>query len=212
MDIISWFQIAVICFLGAIAPGPSLALVIGNTVTGGRIYGVATSLGHAIGIGWWAFLTAVGVAEVIVGKSGILLVLQSSGACLLAYIGFRTITARDRLVVQQIGPGLLGSETLLRGIGQGFLISLLNPKVAIFFLAVFSHLVHPDSSWAETVFIGIIAAVIDAFWYVSVAMMLTSAGLVEVFQDRETIIRRVSGMILILVAIYLVGVMPRGLL
>jgi len=51
MDITSWFQLVVICFLGAVSPGPSLALVIGNTIVGGRIYGVVTSLGHATGIG-----------------------------------------------------------------------------------------------------------------------------------------------------------------
>ena len=51
MDTASWVQLAVVCFLGAISPGPSLVLVISNTMAGGRTYGVATSLGHATGIG-----------------------------------------------------------------------------------------------------------------------------------------------------------------
>ena len=207
MDITSWLQIAAICFLGAISPGPSLALVIGNTITRGRIYGVATSLGHAIGIGLWAFLTATGVAEVIVGKPGVSLVLQLSGAFLLAYIGFRTITARDSLTIQQIGPRLGYSQTSLRGFSEGFLISLLNPKIAIFFLAIFSHLIHTDSSLVETVLIGIMAAAIDGLWYVSVALMLMGAGLLKIFQDRETVIRRISGLVLVFIALYLLGTM-----
>ena len=209
MDITSWFQITAVCFLGAISPGPSLALIIGNTITGGRIYGVATSLGHAIGIGCWAFLTAVGVAEVIVGKTSISLVLQFSGACLLAYIGFRTITTSNRLPVQQISPQSNHSQTIFRGFGEGFLISLLNPKIAIFFLAIFSHIINTHASWTEPVLIGITAAVIDASWYVTVAVVLTGTGLIGI---REIIIRRVSGIILILVALYLLGVMLRGLL
>ena len=212
MDIISWFQIAVICFLGAISPGPSLATVIGNTIAGGRIYGVATSLGHATGIGLWALLTAVGVAEVMVDKSGILLALQSSGACLLAYIGFRTMIARDGLSVQRTDARPTSSGMLLKGAGEGFLISLLNPQTALFFLAIFSHLVHSDSSWIETGLMGITAAVIDACWYVSVALMLTGTNRIKVFRDRETAIRRVSGILLILIALYLLGVMLRGLL
>ena len=142
MDITSWFQLAAICFLGAISPGPSLALVIGNTLAGGRIYGVVTSLGHASGIGWWALLTAVGVAEVMADKSGMLLALQSSGACLLGYIGFRTMIARNGLSLQQIDARSTSYGILLKGAGEGFLISLLNPKIAVFFLAIFSHIIN----------------------------------------------------------------------
>ena len=212
MDMTSWFQLVVICFLGAISPGPSLALVIGNTLAGGRIYGVVTSLGHATGIGWWALLTAVGVAEVMVDKSGILLALQASGACLLGYIGFRTMIARDALSVLQIDARPTGPGMLLKGAGEGFLISLFNPKIALFFLVIFGHLVPSDSSWTETGLMGITAAVIDASWYVSVAFMLTGTSLIKVFRGRETAIRMVSGMILILIALYLLGEMLRALL
>ena len=209
MDITSWFQIIAVCFLGAISPGPSLALVIGNTIAGGRIYGVATSLGHAIGIGCWAFLTAVGIAEVIVGKTSISLVLQFSGACLLAYLGFRTVTAKNRVPAQKLSPQLTHSRTLFRGFGEGFLISLLNPKIAVFFLAIFSHIINTPTSWAEPVLIGITAAGIDAFWYVAVAIVLTGTWMIGI---RETNISRISGIVLILVALYLLSVMFRGLL
>ena len=212
MDMTSWFQLVVICFLGAISPGPSLALVIGNTLAGGRIYGVVTSLGHATGVGWWALLTAVGVAEVMVDKSGILMALQSSGACLLGYIGFRTMIARNDLSALQIDARPTGPGMMLKGAGEGFLISLLNPKIALFFLVIFGHLVPSDSSWTETGLMGITAAVIDACWYASVALMLTGTSLIKVFRGRETAIRMASGIILILIAFYLLGVMLRGLL
>lgn len=212
MDMTFWFQLVVICFLGAISPGPSLALVMGNTLAGGRIYGVVTSLGHATGIGWWALLTAVGVAEVMADKSGILLALQSSGACLLGYIGFRTMIARDDLSVLQIDAPATGPGMLLKGAGEGLLTSVLNPKIALFFLVIFGHLVPSDSSWTETGLMGITAAVIDASWYVSVALMLTGTSLIKVFRGRETAIRMVSGMILILIALYLLGEMLRALL
>ena len=66
MNIESWFQLVAICFLGAVSPGPSLALIVANTLAGGRAYGVVTSLGHGAGIGIWAFLTALGISGVIV--------------------------------------------------------------------------------------------------------------------------------------------------
>ena len=212
MDIGSWFQLVVICFLGAISPGPSLALVAGNTIVGGRTYGIATSLGHAAGIGLWAFLTAMGIAEVLVDQSSILLALRTSGAFLIAYIGFRTIMVGDGLPVQQKDERSIGSTLLLRGTGEGFLISLLNPKVALFFLAIFSHLVDSDSSWLETGLMGIAAAAIDACWYVSVALMLAGTGLMNALRSSETAIRRISGGLLILIALYFFAVTIRGLL
>ena len=212
MSTFIWLQLSIVCLLGAISPGPSLALVIGNTLVGGRIYGVVTGLGHATGIGYWALLTAVGVAEVMADKSGILLALQSLGACLLVYIGFRTIIARHDQSILPIDERPTGRGMLLKGASEGFLMSLLNPKIALFFLAIFSHLVRSDSSWTETGLMGITAAVIDASWYVCVALILTSTSLIKLFQGRETAIRTVSGMILVLIALYLFGVMLRGLL
>ena len=209
MDISSWIQLAVVCFLGAISPGPSLALVVGNTLARGRVYGVATGLGHATGIGWWAFLTAIGMAEFMVDRSGILLGVQALGACLLAYIGFRTMVASGSLSVQRTGLGSTSLGLVIRGASEGFLISLLNPKIALFFLAIFSHLVRSDSSWKETAMMGITAAAIDAGWYALVAVALTGTSLVAISHAKITTARRGSGVILILISLYLLAIVVR---
>tara|TARA_B100000315_G_scaffold124724_1_gene114698 strand:+ start:115 stop:744 length:630 start_codon:yes stop_codon:yes gene_type:complete len=205
MEVTAWLQIVLACFLGAVSPGPSLALVIGNTSSQGRTYGVATSLGHATGIGLWAVLTAIGIAEVIVETSGLLVGVQSFGACLIAYIGFRTLIAGDGLSVRQTDTSPNHPGIVLRAAGEGFLISLLNPKIVLFFLAIFSHLVHPDASWIQTGFIGITAWLIDAGWYITVALTLTSTGMIRFLEDRATFISRISGVSLILIALYLLG-------
>lgn len=203
MEIQSWLQLVVICFLGAASPGPSLALVVNNSMAGGRVYGIGTSIGHGVGIGLWAFLTAIGIAELIMSRSVILLVLQSLGACLLIYIGFRTIIIKSNLLIQQKNFQPTSYVKIFRGASEGFLASILNPKVALFFIAIFSHLVQSNSDWIEIGFMGITAALIDAFWYVFVALMLTRSGMIQIFQNRENIIRKVSGTLLILVAFYL---------
>ena len=205
MEITSWLQIVLICLLGAVSPGPSLALIIGNTVGQGRIYGVATSLGHGTGIGLWAFLTAVGIAEIIVETSGWLGGVQSLGACLIAYIGFRTLIARNRLSATQIDTRPTSAEILLRGAGEGVLISLFNPKIALFFLAIFSHFVHPEVGWIQIGLIGITAWFIDASWYVIVTLTLTIPGMIQILGDRGKIISTVSGTFLILIAFYLLA-------
>ena len=205
MNIDSWFQLAVICFLGALSPGPSLALVVNNTIVKGRVYGIVTGLGHGAGIGLWAFLTATGVAKLVLGESTILLALQTLGAFLIAYIGFRTLKVGDWTIVKSEKVQVTSSETLFRGIGEGFLISLFNPKIALFFLAIFSHLVDSDANHVEIVMMGVIAATIDALWYISVAFMLTKSGVIRVFEKRGKIVSISSGIFLILIALYLLG-------
>ena len=203
MNIEIWIQLVAICLLGAMSPGPSLALIVTNTFAGGRTYGIITSLAHGVGIGIWAFFTAIGIAGLLVNESGIMLSMQFGGACLIAYIVFRTIFSNNEVSIEQNDIKSTGSRTLLRGASEGFLISILNPKIALFFLAIFSHLVQPDSSWIETSLMGVTAALIDACWYILVALILTGSNIVNVFQNRAKIVSMISGIFLILIAIYL---------
>lgn len=212
MEVSSWLQIVLVCLLGAMSPGPSLAIVVGNATARGRMYGVVTSLGHATGVGCWAFLTAVGIAEVIVEKSSLLVGVQLLGACLIAYIGFRTLISRNNLPIGQTGTRPSDPSKVLRGAGEGFLISLLNPKIALFFLAIFSHFVHPDSDWTQTGLLGLTAALVDAGWYIAIALTLTGPGMVRILRNGEHLVHKITGSLLILIALYLLGILIRGIL
>jgi len=205
MDVGGWLQIVLVCFLGAISPGPSLVLVVGNSISLGRFYGVATGLGHGVGIGFWALLTAVGMTNLILGTSG-LLVMQFLGAVLIAYVGFRTLADANTLSNKQINLKPHSSVKIFRGAAEGFLVSLFNPKIALFFLAIFSHFVKPNVGWSQIGFMGLTAGVIDATWYVFVACLLTGIGMDRFPKGAENFIRKISGSLLIIVALYLLTV------
>ncbi len=202
MDNSSWLQLAGICFLGAMSPGPSLALILNNSILYGKFYGFATSLGHGLGIGFWAFITAIGITELILANNTVLLVIQSMGAVLVGYVGIRTFVSGNDISIKNPGPLLSESGRLIRGSVEGLLIALLNPKIAIFFLAIFSHFVHVDSGWTEIWLMGTIAASIDAFWYIFVTLTLTGTTLINIVQKNKTIINRVIGSLLIIIALY----------
>ncbi len=203
MDILSWSQIVLVCFLGAASPGPSLALVSANTLAGGRAYGIATSLGHAVGIGLWALLTAIGLAKVVVAISEILIAAHLLGACLVVYIGFRILFAKTGPSDAEISSRTASSRALIRGGFEGFFISILNPKIALFFMAIFSHFVQHNLSWVTTSMLGVTAASIDAVWYVVVTLALTNTGITSALQSHESTISKVSGNLLILIGLYL---------
>ena len=211
MDSFSWLQLAIICFLGAVSPGPSLALVISNTLAGGRTNGISTSIGHAVGIGWWAILTAIGVAELVVNQAMLLSGLQLVGSVVLAYIGIRTMLAKAYLSNRPEEDRSKRSLLVLKGASQGLLISLFNPKIALFFLAIFSHLVGDNPTWIEIGIMGLITAVTDGLWYVFVALMVTTAGFGNLVRAKQNVIALVSGVILMAIALYLLGATLRSL-
>ena len=55
MDIESLLGMSFVCAMGAVSPGPSLVVVLRNTITGGRMQGIMTGLGHGLGFGIYAF-------------------------------------------------------------------------------------------------------------------------------------------------------------
>jgi len=200
MELTVWLSVATICTLGAMSPGPSLAVVVRNTVHGSAAQGVATALGHGAGVGIYAFLTAAGLAVLIAGSPALYAFIRYAGAAFLAYLGLKALLAPS-----SAGAALDDADshrrTDARGAWEGFLIAFLNPKIAVFFLALFSQFVSPHAGWTEKAILTATAAGIDALWYALVALGLSRAGVLERLRARAATIDRVTGVVLIAVAI-----------
>ena len=89
--------------------------------------------------------------------------------------------------------------------GEGFLISIFNPKIALFFLAIFSHLVSSGADKIEILSVCSTAAFIDAFWYIAVSLMLTESPLRTILLRRGRIVSQISGVFLFAIAAYLIA-------
>ena len=61
----SWLSLAIICLLGAMSPGPSLAVVVKQAVNGGARQGVICALAHGAGIFLWAILMVSGLGALL---------------------------------------------------------------------------------------------------------------------------------------------------
>ena len=59
MNFFTWSQLVLVCLLGAMSPGPSLALIIRNSINYNRLSGILSSIGHGLGIGIYAFVTVI---------------------------------------------------------------------------------------------------------------------------------------------------------
>ena len=68
MTFTTWLTVASICLLGAMSPGPSLAVVLKQTLSGGRKTGLFAAITHGLGIGLYALLCISGIAVMIVAS------------------------------------------------------------------------------------------------------------------------------------------------
>ena len=94
MEFHLWLSLLAICALGALSPGPSLALVVKNTLHGGQSQGIATAISHGIGVGLYALATATGIGIVIVQSPEVFSLVQYAGAAFLLYLGIKALFSK----------------------------------------------------------------------------------------------------------------------
>ncbi|MBM73135.1 MAG: lysine transporter LysE [Euryarchaeota archaeon] len=172
--------------IGAISPGPSLAVVLRNTLAGGRRRGVACALGHGLGFGAYAMIAVFSLIAVLEAAEQALPVLRILGAAMLQVFAWLTWTNAN---------GHLEAETdatfsSKSGFAEGATIAFLNPKIAVFMLAVLSQVLEPGMTLWTKAAIGALGMVIDTTWYVLVAVFLSSKRLENVLKRRSVALNR----------------------
>lgn len=195
MTLTTWLAIVGICILGAMSPGPSLAVVLKQTLSGGRRNGVAAALSHCTGVGLYAFLSILGVATVITTSPLAFSVLQWGGAGYLAWLGFKGLLAPANPEAD-----LPDVPTTTSAARDGFLVVFLNPKIAVFFLALFSQVVGVDTSFLAKLGYAATALVIDGAWYLIVVWLFSTPRWFERLKQRAVWFDRLFGVILIALA------------
>ena len=175
MDGTTWFLLGLTLFAGAASPGPSLALVVRSALQGGRPAGLWVALAHGIGVWLYALAVVFGVAAVLLHLPSLMLVVQLIGVLFLMYLGSRMV--RGGLTADEDNTEALSAQTAARSHGRyvtdGFLIVFLNPKILVFFLAVFSQFLTSAQSLQTQVAAATLAGFIDGLWYGLIATLVS---------------------------------------
>ena len=120
-------------------PGPDMLYVAARGASEGRPAGIASALGIGAGTLVHITLVALGLAALLAAVPVAYLVVRITGAVYLVYLGVRTLRSRSTLTVKQLEPAPL--SVVFR---QGVITNVLNPKVALFFLAFLPQFVDPS--------------------------------------------------------------------
>ncbi len=176
----TWLLLSLTLFAGAASPGPSLALVVRTALADGRLAGLTVAFAHGLGVGLYALLIVIGVAEAIRRTSWVMDTLQFGGVLFLAYLGVLMIRGGIAAIRREGEQALTESHdygsrqsNLARNLREGFLIVFLNPKVLVFFLAIFSQFLTPTQSVGSQVTAAGLAAAIDFLWYALIATLVS---------------------------------------
>ena len=190
-----WVQFATICIVGAMSPGPSMALIIRNSIKYGRISGVLSSVGHAIGIGIYAGVSVAGLQIILINNIFLFNTIQFCGSVFLLVLGI--LFLRDtgqKLSIQD-------KQKSVNSFMQGFAISILNPKILIWFAAIFSQFIEISSTNFVKFTMVLIASSIDGLWYIILTIIVTGFGLKQFLENNTKIIQNISGVVLIFISI-----------
>lgn len=157
----------------AVTPGPDMALIIARSGRYGLKGGVMASLGVGAGAFVHIFAAAVGISAMLMASATAFAVLKWVGALYLVYMGITMLAARPaaRRDVDEDAAEREGPLSLRQIFLQGALSNILNPKVAVFFLAFLPQFVEPaaPSKFQAFVALGVLLNVIGTAWNLATA-------------------------------------------
>jgi threonine/homoserine/homoserine lactone efflux protein len=149
----------------AVTPGPAVLYIVTRSVSQGRWAGAVSCLGIALGTLVHVVTAALGLSAILASSAFAFGLVRYAGAAYLIGLGIR------RLTRESAAPALVAeARTLRRIFWEGFVVNLLNPKTALFFLAFLPQFVDPaaGSSASQLLLLGgtfaLVALCTDSAW------------------------------------------------
>jgi RhtB (resistance to homoserine/threonine) family protein len=164
--------------VAAMSPGPDSVVVLRNAAVSGRRAGMACGAGIASGILVWATVTALGVAGLLAASAVAFTVVKLVGAGYLVLLGIRSLLTARRGGYEALDTSGASVRTVTRTMAsafrQGLLTNLLNPKVAIFFIALLPQFTPTTASMFDHVLLALIAATVSLVWFVVLSNVVSA--------------------------------------
>jgi threonine/homoserine/homoserine lactone efflux protein len=133
IDLNTYLMFVGAAFILVIAPGPDMAYMLARTIAQGRAAGFLAAAGINAGAYVHVFTSVVGLTAILAASSVAFTALKWAGACYLVWIGYRALTRRSSALNVEGNTSVSLRKSAI--FWQGFWSDVLNPKVAIFFLA-----------------------------------------------------------------------------
>lgn len=157
-----------------LTPGPATALVVRNALRGGTRAAWATTAGNSTGIFLWAAASVLGISALVAASEAAFVVLKVGGAAVLVWFGVQSLLRARK----PDGPGLARRERAASGscYREGLLTAFANPKLAVFFVALFPQFVaEGDPVAGPTALMATIIVAMDLVYFTILAVLVSRA-------------------------------------
>ena len=171
-------------FLLNLTPGPDTLYILGRSVAQGREAGVASAFGICLGSIFHTCAAALGLSAILATSAQAFVAIKLLGGASLVFLGMKMILDRRRELAL---PSNFRHRTTLAAFRQGVLTNVLNPKVALFFLAFLPQFIDPTSNMKIAAFItlGLTFVTTGTIWCLMLAWF--ASGLSERLRNNVTI-------------------------
>lgn len=185
------------------SPGADFAIVIKNTLRCGKAAGLATAFGVGLGILVHMAYTLFGVAIILAQSETLFNLVKYAGAAYLLWFAYRSFQSRKSDKPHLNTPTHI-ELSIFRAIRQGFVVNVLNPKVTLFFVALFTNIVSPSTPlWIQIVY-GLWLSIYTMIWFAMVAWGFSRQLVLSWYQQHGHYIDWVMGVILVIISVRLV--------
>lgn len=180
-------------------PGPATALIIRNALRGGTRAAWATTAGNSTGIFLWAAASVLGISALVAASEAAFATLKIVGAVLLVIIGLQSLRRARHAHPFDARPPKSRSHYR-----EGLLTSFANPKLAVFFIALFPQFI-PDGDpvLPATVLMAAIIVCMDLVWFTVLAFIVSRAKRALVERGWARRMEAVSGSVLMALGVRL---------
>jgi len=180
------------CILIAIVPGPTVTVIVANSLAHGTRAGLLNVAGTQLGLGLMMAILIVGLSSVIAAMSWLFDWLRIAGAIYLVYLGWKLIRAPEAIADTTKATTPRGGFLL-----QGFLVMMSNPKGLFWFGAFIPQFIDPKGNYvAQIALLGITAMVVAVFSDGAYAV-LTGRASAFLTKKKVRLVSRLSGCFLI---------------
>lgn len=181
-----------IALLVSVTPGPATALVVRSAALHGRRQALHVVLGNSTGILMWALASVLGISALIAASEAAFLGLKIAGAVVLIVLGIQAL--RGRGTEREADP----ERAARSAYGNGLMTSFANPKLAVFFIALFPQfLAEGESVLLTTLAMALLLIAIDLVYFTLLALVVSRAKRAVVGSAIARRIERMTGAVMV---------------
>ena len=200
---LEFLKVALVHLLAVASPGPDFAIVLRQSLSHGRRAAIWTSVGVGTAILLHVSYSLLGIGLVLSSSSLAVTAVKYAGAAYLAWLGVQALRTKSTPAAFDAGGSAKSAPSARAAWFTGFLTNALNPKVTLFFVALFVTVIDPKTPKLIQTGYGVWMAMATMGWFSIVSVLFTRQSVREIFLRFGHWIDRILGVVFICFAITL---------